>query len=294
MNSLVVDTKLKNLKLFKKGKVRDIYEYDNMLLIVATDRISAFDVVLANGIPQKGEILTALSLFWFDFCKHIISNHVIKGKNLGLSENENELIKGRSMLVKKAEPIKAECIVRGYLSGTAWKEYVNSGKVSGITLPSNLKESQKLEQPIFTPSTKSEKGHDINITFTELKSLVGKDVADKVQEVSLKIYKKASAYAESKGIIIADTKFEFGLYYGQLLLIDEVLTPDSSRFWSKSSYAHGKTPPSFDKQFVRDYLETLSWNKTPPAPELPADIIEETRKKYLEAERRLLFDYDRS
>ena len=294
MNSLVVDTKLKNLKLFRKGKVRDIYEYDNMLLIVATDRISAFDVVLANGIPQKGEILTALSLFWFDFCKHIISNHVIKGKNLALSENENELIKGRSMLVKKAEPIKAECIVRGYLSGTAWKEYLRNGKVAGINLPPNLKESQKLEQPIFTPSTKSETGHDINITFPELKNLVGKDVSDKVQEVSLKIYQKASAYAESKGIIIADTKFEFGLYYGQLILIDEVLTPDSSRFWSKSSYGHGKTPPSFDKQFVRDYLEKLNWNKTPPAPELPADIIEVTRKKYLEAERRLLNEYNRS
>jgi phosphoribosylaminoimidazole-succinocarboxamide synthase len=293
MNPAVVDTSLKSLKLFKKGKVRDIYEFDNMLLIIATDRISAFDVVLPNGIPQKGEILTALSLFWFNFCQDIISNHLIKAKNPGLTENENKLIKGRSMIVKRAEPIKAECIVRGYLSGTAWKEYVNSGKVAGITLPPNLRESQKLEQPIFTPSTKSEKGHDKNITFSEFKNLVGKDIAEKVQEVSLKIYQKASGYAESKGILIADTKFEFGLYYGQLILIDEVLTPDSSRFWSKSEYTIGITPPSFDKQFVRDYLETLSWNKMPPAPELPADIIEKTREKYLEAQRRLL-DYDRS
>jgi phosphoribosylaminoimidazole-succinocarboxamide synthase len=294
MNSVVVDTKLKSLKLFKKGKVRDIYEYDNMLLIVATDRISAFDVVLPNGIPHKGEILTALSLFWFNFCQGIVSNHVIQGKNPSLTDAENKMINGRSMVVKRAEPIKAECIVRGYLSGTARKEYLKNGKVAGISLPPNLKESQKLEQPIFTPSTKSEKGHDINITFAEFKNMVGKDVADKVQEVSLKIYEKAAGYAESRGIIIADTKFEFGLYYGQLILIDEVLTPDSSRFWSKSQYSTGITPPSFDKQFVRDYLETLNWNKTPPAPELPADIIEETCKKYLEAERRLLFDYDRS
>jgi phosphoribosylaminoimidazole-succinocarboxamide synthase len=294
MNPAVVDTRLKSLKLFKKGKVRDIYEFDNMLLIVATDRISAFDVVLPNGIPQKGEILTALSLFWFNYCCDIISNHIVKGKTPALAEIDNRLIERRSMVVKRAEPIKAECIVRGYLSGSAWKEYRKNGKVGGITLPPGLKESQKLPEPLFTPSTKSEKGHDINITLSEFQNLVGVDIANKLQEVSLKLFVKASEYADSSGIIIADTKFEFGLYYGQLILIDEVLTPDSSRFWSKSQYLIGITPSSFDKQFVRDYLESLHWNKTPPAPELPADIIEETRKKYLEAERRLIHEHDRS
>ncbi len=288
MTNVVVDTDLKGLKLFKRGKVRDVYTYEDKLLIISTDRISAFDVVLPNGIPQKGEVLTALSIFWFNFCQDIISNHLVKGEIPFLNEADKKTIEGRSMLVKKTEPIKAECIVRGYLSGSAWKEYQSTGKVTGITLPPGLKESQKLDKPIFTPSTKAETGHDVNISFPELVKLVGNDIAHKIQEVSLKIYVKAADYAERKGIIIADTKFEFGLYKGQLLLIDEALTPDSSRFWSKAEYAVGTNPPSFDKQYVRDYLESIKWDKNPPAPQLPPAIIAETSKKYLEAKKRLI------
>jgi len=291
MKEVILDTDLKGLKLFKKGKVRDIYELDNMLLIVATDRISAFDVVLPNGIPQKGEVLTALSIFWFGFSRDVIANHVIPVVPRGiphLSEEERKLLEGRAMLVKKTKPLPVECIVRGYLSGSAWKEYQSERSVSGIELPPGLQESAKLEEPIFTPSTKAETGHDENITFKELQNLVGVEIAAKLWEVSLSIYLKASEYAEERGIIIADTKFEFGFHKGEVILIDELLTPDSSRFWSKEEYEPGKPQPSFDKQFVRDYLEGVKWDKNPPAPELPSEVIEETSKKYLEAYKRLL------
>jgi phosphoribosylaminoimidazole-succinocarboxamide synthase len=291
MKEVILDTNFKSLKLFKKGKVRDIYELDNMLLIVATDRISAFDVVLPNGIPQKGEILTALSIFWFGFTRDVIANHVIPVVPRGiphLSEKERKLLEGRAMLAKKAKPLPVECIVRGYLSGSAWKEYQSHGTVAGMKLPAGLQESAKLEEPIFTPSTKAETGHDVNITFKELQNLVEAEIAARLREVSISIYLKASEYAEDRGIIIADTKFEFGLYNGEVILIDELLTPDSSRFWSKEEYKQGKPQPSFDKQFVRDYLEAIKWDKNPPAPELPPEVIEETSKKYLEAYRRLL------
>ena len=286
---VVLNTNLKSLKLFKRGKVRDIYELgDHSLIIVATDRISAFDVVLPNGIPQKGEILTGLSLFWFDFTRGIIPNHVIIGEMPDLPKADRQLLEGRSMLVKKAQPLPAECIVRGYLSGSAWKEYQSRGSVSGIQFPAGFKESQKLNEPLFTPSTKAETGHDINISFRELQNLVGRELADKLQETSINVYLKAWEYAAERGIIIADTKFEFGLYDENVILIDELLTPDSSRFWSKDLYEPGRPQPSFDKQYVRDYLESVKWDKNPPAPELPPEVIEETSKKYLEAHRRLV------
>lgn len=284
-------TNIKNLSLIKRGKVRDIYELENMLLIVATDRLSAFDVVLPNAIPRKGEVLTALSFFWFDFTKDVIANHVLPVKQLELPQlarKEREILKGRTMLVRKTKPLPVECIVRGYLSGSAWSEYQEKGAVSGIKLPSGLQEAAKLEEPIFTPSTKAETGHDENISFSELEKLVGARPAAKLREVSLRIYGKASEYAEERGIIIADTKFEFGLYKGESILIDEVLTPDSSRFWPKEGYEPGKPQPSFDKQFVRDYLKKIKWDMNPPAPELPPEVIEETSKKYLDACNRLL------
>ena len=291
MKEVVLNTNLKGLKLFKKGKVRDIYELENMLLIVATDRISAFDVILPNGIPGKGEVLTALSLFWFSFTKDIIANHVLPIRLFELphlSKKEKDSLAGRTMVVKKASTLPAECIVRGYLSGSAWKEYRVKGSVSGIKLPQGLQESAKLEEPIFTPSTKAESGHDVNITFKELQNLVGTEIAAKLKEVSIDIYLKASSHTEERGIIIADTKFEFGLYKEKMILIDEILTPDSSRFWLKEEYEPGKPQPSFDKQYVRDYLESVSWDKNPPGPELPTEVIEETSKKYLEAYKRLL------
>jgi phosphoribosylaminoimidazole-succinocarboxamide synthase len=291
MKEVILDTNFRSLKLLKKGKVRDIYELDNMLLIVATDRISAFDVVLPDGIPQKGEVLTALSIFWFGFSREVVANHVIPVVPRGiphLSEKERKLLEGRSMLVKKTKPLPVECIVRGYLSGSAWNEYRSEGKVSGIKLPSGFQESAKLEEPIFTPSTKAETGHDENITFKELQNLVGVKIATKLQEVSLSIYLKASEYAEERGMIIADTKFEFGFCKEEVILIDEILTPDSSRFWSKEEYEPGKPQPSFDKQFVRDYLEGIKWDKNPPAPELPPEVIEETSRKYKEAYAKLL------
>ncbi|MBM3142600.1 MAG: phosphoribosylaminoimidazolesuccinocarboxamide synthase [Chloroflexi bacterium] len=287
-NEVIIRTDLKNLRLLKRGKVRDIYEYEDRLVIVATDRISAFDVVLPNGIPQKGQVLTALSVFWFKFTEGIISNHFVTEEVPSIIGAEKEILEGRSMLVKHAQPIKAECIVRGYLSGSAWREYQKDGSVSGVKLPAGLKESDRLAQPIFTPSTKAETGHDVNITFSELEELVGAKIAAKLREVSLEIYLESADYAEARGIIIADTKFEFGLYEGELILIDELLTPDSSRFWSKEEYEPGKPQSSFDKQFVRDYLESIKWDKNPPAPELPPEVIQETSKKYLEAYKRLL------
>ena len=288
MKDIVLNTDLKSLKLFKRGKVRDIYDLDDKLLIVATDRISAFDVVIPSGIPQKGRILTALSLFWFDFCQDIIANHIIPLQLTFLSEQERKLVEGRAMLVKKTNPVPFECVVRGYLSGSAWKEYQSQGSVCGIKLAPGLQEAEKLPEPIFTPSTKAQTGHDINITFDELQNLAGAELASKLRQVSLNIYLKASDYAEKRGIIIADTKFEFGTDEGEVMLIDELLTPDSSRFWSKEEYEPGKPQPSFDKQFVRDYLNGLDWDKNPPAPELPPEVIEETSRKYLEAYHRLL------
>jgi phosphoribosylaminoimidazole-succinocarboxamide synthase len=282
----LLKTRFPELELFKRGKVRDVYDLGDKLLVVSTDRISCFDVVLPTGIPYKGEILTQLSLFWFELTKDIITNHFISA---GIPDYPKELhkyaddLKGRSMLVKKAKTIPVECVVRGYLSGSGWKEYKQSQSICGIKLPSGLKESDKLPEQIFTPSTKEDVGHDINVTQEFVEKELGKDITQKLKELSLALYKKASRYTETKGIIIADTKFEFGMYKGDIILIDEVLTPDSSRFWPKDEYKSGGPQPSFDKQFVRDYLETLDWDKTPPAPELPMEIVKKTSEKYLQA-----------
>ncbi|MDP3143692.1 MAG: phosphoribosylaminoimidazolesuccinocarboxamide synthase [Candidatus Omnitrophota bacterium] len=285
---VILATDFPGLKLLRKGKVRDVYDLGDKLLIVATDRISCFDVVLGRGIPNKGEILTRISLFWFDFLKGVIDIHLITADVNAFPENLTPfllVLQNRSMLVKKAQPLPIECIVRGYLSGSGWKEYKEKSSVCGIKLPNGLLESSKLPEPIFTPSTKADVGHDINIDEDAAQELAGAKLFQEVKEKSLALYKKAADYAEGKGIIIADTKFEFGIHEGKLILIDEVLTPDSSRFWPKAGYASGKGQPSFDKQFVRDYLETLDWDKTPPAPPLPDDIVNKTREKYLEALR---------
>ncbi|CUS98348.1 phosphoribosylaminoimidazole-succinocarboxamide synthase [Candidatus Kryptobacter tengchongensis] len=278
-------------KLIKRGKVRDVYEADGYLLIVATDRISAFDVVLPNPIPYKGYVLNQISVFWFKFLSGVVKTHFITDDvNLfpEIFKKSYEQVVYRSMLVKKAKPLPVECIVRGYISGSAWKEYKKYGSVCGIKLPEGLRESDKLSEPIFTPSTKAETGHDENITFEKVVDLIGRELAEKVRDLSLRIYIEAEEYARKKGIIIADTKFEFGLdENGELILIDEVLTPDSSRFWPLSEYEPGKPQPSFDKQYVRDYLESINWDKKPPAPELPEEVIKKTRDKYLEAYRLL-------
>ena len=279
-------TLFSDVEFFKRGKVRDVYDLKDKLLIISTDRLSCFDVVLPTCIPHKGEVLTKLSLFWFKFTEDIVPNHLI---TVNLNEypqallKYKDILKGRSMLVKKAKSIPVECIVRGYLSGSGLKEYQQSQSICGIRLPPGLKESDKLPEPIFTPSTKEDAGHDINVSQDYVERELGKEITSRLKELSLAIYLKASAYAESKGIIIADTKFEFGVYDDEVILIDEALTPDSSRFWPKDRYKPGGPQPSFDKQFVRDYLETLDWDKTPPAPELPGDIIEKTSEKYLQA-----------
>ncbi len=287
MQSQVYSTNFPNLKLLGRGKVRDIYDLGESLLIVATDRLSAFDVVLPNPIPRKGEVLTKISIFWFNQLKDIVDNHLITNdveKYPDICKKYKDELDGRSMIVKKAKPLPIECIVRGYLSGSGWKDYLTTGKISGIELPKGLKESQKLPEPIFTPSTKEEAGkHDQTIDFEKTKDIIGKDLAEKIRSISIQLYKKASQIADSKGIIIADTKFEFGIYNNDLILIDEVLTPDSSRFWPKSDYQVGRGQKSFDKQYVRDYLLSINWNQKPPAPELPKDVIEMTSKKYLEA-----------
>jgi phosphoribosylaminoimidazole-succinocarboxamide synthase len=286
MEDLVYQVQIGEVKLFKRGKVRDIYDLGDKLLIVATDRISCFDVILPTPIPQKGKVLTQLSLFWFKFTQDIIGNHLISAAVEDLPSNlgkYRDVLEGRFMLVKKVKPLPLECVVRGYLAGSAFKEYKKSSSVCGIELPSNLKEADKLEEIIFTPSTKAESGHDENITEEKAKGMVGEDIFRKIKEKSIEIYKKASTYAELKGIIIADTKFEFGLLNGDLILIDEILTPDSSRFWPKEEYTPGKSQISFDKQFVRDYLESTGWTKTPPAPDLPQEIVKKTREKYLQA-----------
>jgi phosphoribosylaminoimidazole-succinocarboxamide synthase len=287
---VLLSTDFKDLKLLRRGKVRDVYDLGDKLLIVATDRISCFDVVLSCGIPLKGRLLTALSCFWFDYCRDIVANHLITADvNTYPPELQKykEILSGRSMLVRKAKPLPVECIVRGYLSGSGWKEYQQKMSVCGIPLPGGLKESCRLTDILFTPSTKAEKGHDINVTQEYVQKRIGKDNADAIKKLSIDIYKKARNFALGKGIIIADTKFEFGIYEDTLILIDEVLTPDSSRFWPLDHYAPGKPQPSYDKQFVRDYLESLAWDKTPPAPTLPKDIIEKTSKKYLEAYKKL-------
>lgn len=285
MSGVMRETDIRTAKFIKRGKVRDIYEVADSLLIVATDRISAFDVVLPKGIPDKGKILSQISNYWFEKTKDIIENHIISTDvNTYPAELDRykNILRGRSMLVRKATPMPVECIVRGYISGSGWVDYKNTGKVCGILLPKGLKESEKLPEPLFTPSTKAEEGHDINISFQEMIGIVGEEMATLMRDKAIMIYKRASLIAEEKGIIIADTKMEFGLYQGRLILIDELLTPDSSRFWSRRDYSPGSSQESFDKQIVRDYLLGLDWDRTPPGPELPEEIVEKTRKRYLE------------
>jgi len=285
MQDIVLKTDFPGLNLSRRGKVRDIYDLGEYLLMVITDRVSAFDVILPNGIPGKGKVLTSISVFWFGRMTDIVPNHLVATDVDSFPEvcrpYRSEL-EGRSMLVKKAAPLPVECIVRGYLSGSGWKEYREKGTVCGLRLPGGLVESAKLPEPIFTPSTKADEGHDINITFEEAADIIGRDMAERVRDLSLKIYTEASKMAEQKGIIIADTKFEFGLYDGELILIDEILTPDSSRFWSKADYEPGRGQDSFDKQIVRDYLQTLDWDKTPPGPVLPDDVVMKTAGRYEE------------
>jgi phosphoribosylaminoimidazole-succinocarboxamide synthase len=281
---------LPRIRKVKSGKVRDIFDLGNTLLFIASDRISAFDCVMPNGIPRKGEVLTQISYFWFARTESFQPNHLVSrpGQPLpGVPEPYAHELAKRSMIVKKANPLAIECVVRGYLAGSGWKEYRKSQTVCGIPLPSGLKESSELPEPIFTPASKAETGHDENISFDQAAAIAGHDIAVRARNASLKIYSFARDYARQRGIIIADTKFEFGLLDGELILIDEVLTPDSSRFWPADQYEPGKSQPSFDKQFVRDYLETLDWNKQPPAPVLPPEVVAKTRDKYLEAYERL-------
>ena len=291
-DNVIVDTRLDALPLRSKGKVRDVYELDGKLLIVTTDRISAFDVVLPTGIPDKGKVLNQLSLYWFDRTRSIVPNHVIEGDFdrypdvLAPFAHELRL---RSMLVKKLEPVPFECVVRGYLYGSGWKEYQKTGSVCGIPLPKGLSLASRFEEPLFTPSTKATAGHDVNVSEEAMSDTLGANLTELLREIALSLYRLGSAEAESKGILIADTKFEFGLDPGtsELYLIDEVMTPDSSRFWPKDRYRPGQDQPSFDKQFVREYLESLDWDKTPPGPELPPDVVAGTRTRYLEAYRLL-------
>jgi phosphoribosylaminoimidazole-succinocarboxamide synthase len=283
--SIVTETNLP-LKAFKIGKVRDVYETNDNLLLIVTDRISAFDYVLHEPIPKKGICLTQISKFWFDYFKDVVPNHLISADINNFPDNlknhENTLI-GRSMLVKKANVLPIECIVRGYISGSAWKSYQKDGKVCGIKLPEGLKESDKFDEPLFTPSTKADTGHDINISYEKMKELVGEEDAEKMKELSLRIYREGAKYALEKGIIIADTKFEFGKINEKIILVDEILTPDSSRFWPADLYEPGKSQPSFDKQFVRDYLSGTGWDKNSDPPHLPDDVVVETQRKYQEA-----------
>lgn len=285
MEKVILRTELPDVALVKRGKVRDIYDLGEHLLLIATDRISAFDVVLPSGIPGKGRVLTQISMYWFRQMEHIVQNHIeaIEVKDYpGILHKHVEALEGRSMLVRKTKPVPVECVVRGYLSGSGWKEYQKNSAVCGIPLPSGLVESSKLEKPIFTPSTKEDEGHDINITYDEVVRLVGSELAERLRDVSISIYSQARDIATLKGIIIADTKFEFGVSDGAFMVIDEMLTPDSSRFWSAAGYAPGKGQDSYDKQIVRDYLLTLDWNKTYPGPELPQEIIEKTSARYKE------------
>ncbi len=269
-----------------RGKVRDIYDLGGQLLIVATDRLSAFDVILPTPIPDKGRVLTQLSLFWFQLLKDVIPNHVLSAIEFPPPfDRFKDELPGRSMIVRKTQPLPIECVARGYVSGSGWKDYRTTGKICGLQLPAGLRESDRLPEPIFTPATKAATGHDENISFEYAVSLIGKELAEKVRGVSLELYRRAAAYAEPRGVILADTKFEFGLLNNQLIWIDEALTPDSSRFWSAAQYSPGGPQASFDKQFVRDYLERMQWPKTPPGPELPPEVVEATRGKYREAYR---------
>ena len=289
-NEPILQLDLPGIKKLRSGKVRDIFDLGDALLLVASDRISAFDVIMPNGIPRKGEVLTQISHFWFEKFASLVPNHLLAGASDPLPKNLQPFtaqLARRSMIVKKAKPLAIECIVRGYLSGSGWKEYKQAQTVCGIKLPAGLTESAELPEPIFTPSTKAEAGHDENISFAQAQKIVGVELATQARDLSLKIYRAGRDYARQRGIIIADTKFEFGLSDGKLILIDEVMTPDSSRFWPADQYQPGRGQPSFDKQFVRDYLETLDWNKTPPGPVLPPDVVAKTSAKYLEAYEKL-------
>jgi phosphoribosylaminoimidazole-succinocarboxamide synthase len=286
----LLESNLPGVTLWRRGKVRDVYDLGDRLLIVATDRISAFDVILPTGIPDKGTVLTQISLFWFKLLEDVIPNHVVTsdfGEYDPVLLPYRDQLDGRSMIVRKTEPLPVEAVVRGYITGSGWKEYKAKGSVCGIPLPAGLRDSDRLEPAIFTPSTKAEVGHDENISFAEVEKTLGSERAANVRDVSLTLYHRARAHAESRGIILADTKFEFGMKDGRLIWIDEALTPDSSRFWPRDAYLPGRTQPSFDKQYVRDFLEGLSWDKTPPAPPLPADVVARTRQKYREAYVRL-------
>jgi phosphoribosylaminoimidazole-succinocarboxamide synthase len=283
---IIRETQFAGLTPAARGKVRDIYDLGDRLLIVATDRLSAFDVILPTPIPDKGRVLTQLSLFWFNQLKDVIPNHVLSSTDFPAPFDKfTDDLAGRSMVVRKTKPLPIECVVRGYVSGSGWKDYRATGKICGIALPSGLRESDRLPAPIFTPATKAASGHDENISFEKAASLIGNALAEKVRAVSLEIYNRAAAYAEPRGIIVADTKFEFGVLNNDLIWIDEALTPDSSRFWSARLYSPGGPQPSFDKQFVRDYLERMQWPKTPPGPELPPEVVGATRAKYREAFR---------
>ena len=289
-NNTLLQLDLPGIKRLKSGKVRDIFDLGDRLLMVASDRISAFDVIMPNGIPRKGEVLTQISFFWFDHFSKLVPNHLLAGADDPLPAQLQpfaDKLARRSMIVKKAQPLAIECVVRGYLAGSGWKEYRDRQTVCGIQLPAGLKESSELPEPIFTPATKAASGHDENISFEQAAQLVGGEIAEQARAASLRAYNFARNYARQRGIIIADTKFEFGMFDGKLILIDEVLTPDSSRFWPADQYQPGRSQPSFDKQFVRDYLETLDWKKTPPGPMLPADVVAKTQGKYVEAYERL-------
>ncbi len=288
--SVVRETHFPELSLFRRGKVRDVYDLGDQLLLVATDRISAFDVVMNEPVPQKGEILTRISAFWFQKTQGIIPNHLITTDVSRYPEplqRHKTILDGRSMLVHKTKALPVECIVRGYVSGSGWKDYKRSGRICGIELPVGLQESERLAEPIFTPSTKAESGHDQNISFRDVESQMGGDVARRVRDTAIQIYLEACRHAESRGVIIADTKMEFGIRDGQLVLIDELLTPDSSRFWPADDYQPGRAQRSFDKQFLRDYLLSLDWNQMPPPPPLPGDILTKTMEKYMDVFRRL-------
>ena len=286
----LVETRIDVFPLWRRGKVRDVYDLGDRLLIVATDRLSAFDVVLPTGIPDKGKVLTQLSLFWFELLRDVVENHVLTADFAdypkALRPFESQLVH-RSMIVAKTEPFPIECVVRGYLAGSGLKDYERSGAICGIPLAGGLREAAQLEDPIFTPATKAESGHDENVTFDEAARSIGEENAARLRDVSLTLFRRASAHAEDRGILLADTKFEFGVREGRLIWIDEALTPDSSRFWPRAGYAPGRSQPSFDKQYVRDYLETLAWDKRPPGPALPERVVEGTREKYFEAFRRL-------
>jgi len=296
LSTTILQTTLATRQPERQGKVRDIYDFADQLLIVATDRISAFDYVLGSGIPDKGKVLTQISVFWFERTQSIVANHLISTDPTAFppdAQAQADMLRGRSMLVKRTEPLAIECVARGYLSGSGWKDYQATGEVCGIRLPKGLRESDRLPQPIFTPATKAQTGHDINISEQEAARLVGPGVLARVRDLTLRLYSEGAAYAESRGIIVADTKFEFGIIGGsrppeeRIILIDEALTPDSSRFWPRDGYKPGGPQPSFDKQFVRDYLERIHWNKQPPVPSLPDDVVEKTREKYVEAYRRV-------